>query len=210
MALPAYLNPFRVWFYLTLAFIVLPIAGAGWFAYENFTSGFAAKDSKPHPAEIFAARLVRKLAIPAEQRQAKNPVIQTPAILKESLAHFADHCAVCHANNGSGDTPIGKNVYPPAPDLRGPDTQGMSDGELFWAIHYGIRFTAMPGWGSGDPSKDLDSWKLVHFIRHLPSISPAELEEMRGLNPKSAHHAADEAAADAFLSGEDEAPAHHH
>jgi hypothetical protein len=31
----------------------------------------------------------------------------------------------------------------------------------------------------------MDSWKLVHFIRHLPTITQAELEEMEGLNPKS-------------------------
>lgn len=209
MPIPAYLNPFRVWFYLTLVAIVLPIAGAGWFAYDQFTSGFATKNAKPGPIEIYAARLVRKLAIPTERREATNPVIQTPAVMKEALAHFADHCAGCHANNGSGDTHIGKNVYPPAPDLRAPDTQGLSDGELFWAIHYGIRFTAMPAWGSGDPSKDLDSWKLVHFIRHLPSITQAELEDMRALNPKSAHDKDDAAAADAFLGGGD-ATDHHH
>lgn len=208
MAFPAYLNPLRGWFYLTLLVIVLPLAAAGWFAYDNFTAGFAAKDAKPGAIEIFGARLVRRLAIPTAQREARNPVIHTPAILAEARAHFADHCAACHANNGNGDTPIGKNVYPPAPDLRSPDTQGMSDGELFWAIHYGIRFTAMPAWGAGDPSKDLDSWKLVHFIRHLPSLTAAEVEEMRQLNPKSKHHAEDEAAADAFLSG-GEAPHRH-
>ncbi len=203
MGLPAYLNPLRVWFYLTLIAVVLPIAAAGWFAYDNFASGFAAKGAKPSAIENYGARLVRRLAIPAAQREAKNPVIQTPAILADARAHFADHCAICHANNGSGDTPIGKNVYPPAPDLRSPDTQGMTDGELFWAIHYGVRFTAMPAWGDGDPGKDVESWKLVHFIRHLPTITPGELEEMKRLNPKSKHQQEDEAAADAFLGGGD-------
>ncbi len=203
MGLPAYLNPFRVWFYLTLIAIVLPITALGWFAYENFTSGFASKGAKPGAIETYGARLIRHLAIPTEQREMGNPVMQTPAILADARAHFADHCAMCHANNGSGDTAIGKNVYPPAPDLRSPETQGLTDGELFWAIHYGIRFTAMPAWGDGDPKKDLDSWKLVHFIRHLPTISPAELEEMKQLNPKSKHQAEDDAAVDAFLEGSD-------
>ncbi len=208
MGLPAYLNPLRVWFYLTLLVVVLPIAAAGWFAYDTFRSGFAAKGAKPSAIENYGARLIRRLAVPAAQRDAMNPVAATPDILADARAHFADHCAICHANNGSGDTPIGKNVYPPAPDLRASDTQDMTDGELFWAIHYGVRFTAMPAWGEGDPAKDLESWKLVHFIRHLPNLTPAELEEMKRLNPKSKHQRDEEAAADAFLSGGD--GGHHH
>jgi cytochrome c len=161
------------------------------------------------------ARQIRRLAIPIAQRNAPNPVPPSPDVLKESLAHFADHCAVCHANDGSGQTPIGRNVYPKAPDLRLADTQSMSDGELFWMIHNGIRFTAMPAWGEGDPEKDLDSWKLVHFIRHLPKLTRDELEEMKTLNPKSKRELEEAAAFEKFLEGDDAAlpqsgAGHHH
>jgi hypothetical protein len=106
-------------------------------------------------------------------------------------------------------------VYPKAPDLRLTETQSMSDGELFWVIHNGIRFTAMPGWGTGDPEKDLDSWRLVHFIRHLPQLSQEELDEMKTLNPKTEKERLEEAAFDQFLRGEDAAATkadegHHH
>lgn len=103
-------------------------------------------------------------------------------MLKQSRAHFAGHCAICHVNDGSGKTPIGKNVYPKAPDLRLSDTQSLSDGELFWVIHNGIRFTAMPAWGDSPPENDQDSWLLVHFIRHLPQITQEELDEMKSLD----------------------------
>jgi hypothetical protein len=82
----------------------------------------------------------------------------------------------------------------------------MSDGEMFFIIQNGIRFTGMPAWGTGDPSEDTDSWKLVHFIRHLPRLSQEELAEMKTLNPKTAHDLEEEAAAERFLQGEDEAP----
>jgi mono/diheme cytochrome c family protein len=161
------------------------------------------------------ARQIRHLAIPIQQRNAANPVPLNAEVLKEGRAHFADHCAVCHANDGSGQTPIGKNVYPKAPDMRLADTQSLSDGELFWVIHNGIRFTAMPAWGSGDPEKDLDSWKLVHFIRHLPQLTQEELDEMKALNPKTEKERLEEAAFDQFLLGDDAAAAkasegHHH
>ena len=176
----------------------------GWLGYQLFTTGFSAK-TEPHAVEVFLARQIRHLAIPIEQRNAPNPVLRSPDLLKEGMAHFADHCALCHANDGSGQTPIGKNVYPKAPDLRLPDTQSMSDGELFWVIHNGIRFTAMPAWGEGEPAQDQDSWKLVHFIRHLPQLTPEELEQMKILNPKTKKDLEEEAAFDQFLQGDDAA-----
>ena len=199
------------------AVIILIVGGLallGWFGYQSFTTGFSAK-AEPNALEVLMARQVRYLAIPLEQRNKPNPVSVTPEVLQDGLAHFADHCATCHANDGSGQTPIGKNVYPKAPDLRESPTQTMSDGELFWVIHNGIRFTAMPAWGEGDPEQDLDSWKLVHFIRHLPALTPQELETMKSLNPKSQHAADEEAAFDKFLQGDDSAAAtagsgHHH
>ncbi len=198
------------------AFVLLLVAGAiggAWFGYQVFKTGFSAK-SEPHPLEIWLARQVRYLAIPLEHRNKPNPVPASAGVLKEGLAHFADHCAVCHANDGSGQTPIGKNMYPKAPDLRLSDTQSMSDGEIFWVIHHGIRFTGMPAWGEGDPDKDLDSWKLVHFIRHLPHLTEEELEEMKGLNPKTKKELEEEAAFDRFLQGDDaaagETAGHHH
>jgi mono/diheme cytochrome c family protein len=178
----------------------------GWFGYQSLSTGFSAK-AEPHALEVLLARQLRYLAIPLGDRNKPNPVPLTPEVLQEGLAHFADHCAICHANNGSGQTPIGKNVYPKAPDLREPLTQNMPDGELFWVIHNGIRFTAMPAWGSGDPEQDLDSWKLVHFIRRLPRLTPEELEHMKTLNPKTKHEIEEDAAFDLFLQGDDEAGA---
>ena len=172
-------------FIIVLGVLCLGTLGAfGWMGYQLFTTGFSAKP-EPHPLEIVVARQIRHLAIPLEQRNAPNPIPLNPDVMKESLAHFADHCAACHANDGSGETPIGKHVYPKAPDLRLADTQSMSDGEMFWVIHNGIRFTAMPAWGEGDPAEDQDSWKLVHFIRHLPQVTSEELELMKALNPKT-------------------------
>ena len=64
--------------------------------------------------------------------------------------------------------------------MRLPATQNLTDGELFYIIHNGIRLTGMPAFG--DASKglnDVDSWKLVHFIRRLPHLTPEEIEAMK-------------------------------
>lgn len=184
--------------------LLATLALLGWFGYQSYTTGFSAK-ADPNELEILIARQLRHLAIPIENRRLRNPLPLTQELLKEARAHFADHCASCHANNGSGQTAIGKNVYPKSPDLRLPDTQNMSDGELFFIIQNGIRFTAMPAWGTGDPAKDGDSWQLVHFIRHLPSLTQEELQEMKALNPKTQKDLEEEAMFEQFLQGDDSA-----
>ena len=70
-------------------------------------------------------------------RDARNPFVTSPKLpARNARIHFADHCAVCHANNGSGDTEIGRNLYPKAPDMRLSGTQDMTDGEIYYAIQW--------------------------------------------------------------------------
>jgi len=198
---------------IILALIIVVALPILWLGYRSFSTGFSAK-AEPNALEVSLARNLRRLAIPASQREMSNPVPATPAELARARSHFADHCATCHGNDGSGDTVIGRNVYPKAPDLRKEETQSLTDGELFFIIHNGIRFTAMPAWGSGPPEQDKDSWGLVHFIRHLPKLTREEQEEMRRLNPMTPSERTREEEFQKFLRGEAaEPPAaseHHH
>jgi mono/diheme cytochrome c family protein len=157
--------------------VCLALIGAGvWFAWTLKTRGFSARE-KPSRFESFVARHARSLATPTDAKKMKNPMSPTPLDIAEGRDHFADHCAICHANDGGGKTEMGRNMYPPAPDMR-EKTQQLTDGELFYIIKNGIRFTGMPGWGG----EDEDNWKLVLFIRHLPQLSPKELELMKEIN----------------------------
>lgn len=171
--------------------------------------GFSARD-QPTALEAFLARRVRRLAIPLVASEAKNPIASTPEILVEARAHFADHCANCHANDGSGKTGIGRNLYPKAPDMRAADTQSLTDGEIFYIIHNGIRLTGMPAWGGDDAAEDQDSWKLVHFIRHLPKITSEEIAAMKTMNPKTPDEMDEEKDTENFLRGDDDAPRQPH
>jgi mono/diheme cytochrome c family protein len=150
--------------------------------------------------EALLAGEVRRLSMPAAAIRGINPVSESPAVLAEARAHWADHCAICHANDGSGDTPMGKQMFPPAPDMRQKPTQRMTDGELFYVIENGIRLTGMPAWG-GAGHEERDSWKLVRFIRHLPLLTAQELQEMEALNPKSPEELKEEQEEKEFLNG---------
>jgi mono/diheme cytochrome c family protein len=156
--------------------------------------------AKPTALETMMAREVRHMAIPASARSMQNPVAETQNGLRDARLHFADHCAICHANDGSGDTLMGRNLYPKPPDLRHDETQKLADGELFWIIENGIRFTGMPAFG-GAPGSEQDSWKLVRFIRHLPQLTEDERMEMERYNPKGPEDLKEEQEENDFLQG---------
>jgi hypothetical protein len=82
--------------------------------------------------------------------------------------------------------------------MRLPDTQNLTDGEIFYIIHDGIRLTGMPAWGTEE--KDDDSWKLVVFIRHLPYLTPKEEREMEALNPTGPGEKQEEQEEEQFLN----------
>jgi mono/diheme cytochrome c family protein len=169
------------------------------------TAGVSARPT-PGRGEAFIARNVRNMAIAWHTDKALNPVPASEAVIAEGRAHFADHCAVCHGNDGSGNTEMGRGLYPKAPDMRTAATQDLSDAELFYIIENGVRLTGMPGWSTGTPAGEESSWHLVHFIRHLPALTPEEIEQMEALNPKPPEQIRQDIEAERFLRGEDPAP----
>lgn len=175
--------------------IFLPLAiAAVFYGIHLERRGFSARE-QPSAIEALVARTMRDVAIPRSAQTEENPWkgLDTPDNLKEAREHFADHCAQCHANDGSGKTEMGQNLYPKPPDMRQPETQNLTDGELYYIIENGVRLTGMPAWG--DPHyimQDDDSWKLVLFIRHLPHLTPEDIKDMESYNPKGKMEMEDE------------------
>jgi len=159
--------------------------------------------ARPEPSGIEkrAALFMRGWLTPPTYKGLKNPVSDTDENFVAAREHFADHCATCHANDGSGNTEIGKALYPKAPDMRLPRTQQLSDGEIFYFIENGIRLTGMPGWSTGTPEGERASWQLVHFIRRLPKLTAEDLAAMEAFNPVSRQQIEEEKKVNDFLNG---------
>src|SRR5262245_53009211 len=168
---------------LVLLIVLLLVLG-GAAAYSIVSRGLSAH-AEPSRVEAMLAGAMRNAATPRAVRERANPVQPTPEVLEEALAHYADHCATCHANNGSGDTEIGHGLYPRVPDMRAAATQSLTDGELFSIIENGIRLSGMAAWGDGSAESERESWALVHFIRRLPKLTDADIKRMEALNPKT-------------------------
>jgi mono/diheme cytochrome c family protein len=186
-----------------MAFLILAAALLfGAVAWSIVRRGVSARD-EPTAVERIVARRLRHLAVPRAERDAVNPVPRTEQALASARAHFADHCASCHGNDGKGRTKMGQGLYPKAPDMTGAETQDLSDGELFFIIENGVRLTGMPAWGEQGPHDATETWELVHFIRHLPRLTADEIAEMEEQNPKSRAAFEEEERIRKFLAGED-------
>ena len=165
-----------------------------------FRDGFTAQ-AQPGALETSVAKHLYSASIPSHFQTMPNQMPSTPDNLHEGMEHFADHCAICHANNGSGDTMFGRGLSPRPPDLRLAATQSKSDGELYYIIEHGVRLTGMPAFGQPGIGHDHGSWNLVLFIRHLPFLTPQEELEMQRMNPVTPSEMKERQAEDDFLNG---------
>lgn len=173
------------WKALLLALFAVAIA-AVLYGAVLIRCGFSATE-EPSTLEKIVARTVRNLSIPRGARNQENPWKATPEILREAREDFTDRCAVCHGNDGSGQTQVGRNLYPKPPDLRSPQTQNLTDGQIRYIIQNGVRLTGMPAWSHPHQAQEDDSWKLVLFIRDLRQLSAGE-KSMQQATAASAHY----------------------
>jgi len=92
-----------------------------------------------------------------------NPFQPTMDNIMDGSMTYDKNCALCHGSLKEPVSPLRTKFYPRVPQLmsRTPDDP---DGNLFYVIKYGVRYTAMPGW-DGVLSDD-DIWKTVVFIKN--------------------------------------------
>ena len=169
--------------------VVVIIAGillvlAGWGVDRLILPGFSSARSVPPASEIAIASWLLRASVPAKEALRANPLPATAENITAGAQIFQRHCAVCHAYDGSGANAMGRGEYPPVPPLGGPSIAAQSDGELFYHIRNGIRYTGMPAWDL--PASAI--WQAILFIRHLPvtAILPRAMAAQNGATAKAA------------------------
>jgi mono/diheme cytochrome c family protein len=172
-----------------ITLIVLGIAIAV-LAYSRVRGGGFSADAEPGAFERSIATRLLRLSIPAGADRQQNPFATDPNAWRSIVDHFQDHCATCHGQDGRGTTEMGKNMYPKVPDLADARIQSLSDGALFYIIQHGVRWTGMPAW-KGEHTPE-ETWKLVSFVRKMPSLTPQEIESLKAPAKPEAEHAADQ------------------
>jgi mono/diheme cytochrome c family protein len=118
-------------------------------------------------------------AVPAAEKERKNPLPVAEANITAAKQIFSDKCANCHGDGGKGDGSDAM-MYDPAPaDLT--DAAKMSkktDGEIYYQITEGRK--PMPSFKK--KLTEDQRWQLVLFVRSLtgaPAVpSPAKQPEL--------------------------------
>jgi mono/diheme cytochrome c family protein len=77
------------------------------------------------------------------------------------------YCAQCHGNNFDGNGTVGQSFQPLPANLRSPQVQAKTEGELFKSISFGIP-------GGRQPALDTtitpnDRWYIIAFVQSLGS-----------------------------------------
>jgi mono/diheme cytochrome c family protein len=110
------------------------------------------------------------LTIPDEYKNRANPLPPNYGNLAEGRARYEQYCALCHGADGKAATLLGRSLYPAATDLTSPQTQKYTDGQLFWIVSEGIRYSGMPA--ARNFNTEDQSWRVVLYVRRLAPPAP--------------------------------------
>jgi mono/diheme cytochrome c family protein len=132
------------------------------------SEGLSAR-KKPSNFEYAIANHALGLSIPSKARKLTSPVRSNPEVLTDAKKSYSDSCAVCHGIDGTGKTKVANGLSPEVPDLHAEHIQKLTDGEMFYIIKNGVRFTGMPGWDF----RDQQIWNLVFLIRQFAKDNSA-------------------------------------
>jgi mono/diheme cytochrome c family protein len=128
-------------------------------------------NAEPSPAERWVSRYVLFRWVSANAAAERNPIPATPENLRDGEHEYDEHCAVCHAFDGSANNRVGGDFYPPVVRLDS-GLKGLADGRFYFILSNGIRLSGMPAFGTKHSSDDL--WKIILWVRHLPNLTPQE------------------------------------
>ncbi|MGA3031653.1 MAG: cytochrome c [Terracidiphilus sp.] len=108
---------------------------------------------------------------PAPPVQAKNPVKPTAESQAKAKGLYQIDCALCHGDNGNGQTDLAKSMELTMEDWSNPSTlANKTDADLFAVIRNGKG--KMPPEDAAR-AKDSDVWNLIIYIRKFASNQPA-------------------------------------
>jgi cytochrome c553 len=101
--------------------------------------------------------------------------LDDPNLARLGAGHFEIGCAFCHGSPERKVNPVTDKMLPPPPSLS-TEMRPWTDGELFWIVRHGIKYTGMPGWVALE--RDDEVWAVVAFLRVLPKLDRAQYRDL--------------------------------
>ncbi len=153
--------------------LVLAIGLGAWVYSGTFDVSSAAS---PSAVEDWLLSTIKERSIARHARGIEAPLLSDPARVRQGFELFRSQCVTCHGAPGVSPDDLAMGLTPVPPSLDFPRVQKATDGELYWVIKNGIKFTGMPGFGFANSEEDI--WSLVAFMRRLPELKPSDFESM--------------------------------
>jgi mono/diheme cytochrome c family protein len=122
---------------------------------------------REHPSAFRApaeASAQQRWNVPESAKRMKNPIRATADSIRKGKSLFAEHCAMCHGEGGTGDGPMADALETKPADLTDrARMNAQSDGELFWKIATGN--PPMPDFEKALSREEI--WHVVNYLRTL-------------------------------------------
>ncbi|HEY0395205.1 MAG TPA: cytochrome c [Candidatus Elarobacter sp.] len=148
---------------IVAALVVIAVVG---FCAVQFGMVPARADGALMPGERWAATTSLKAAVRREAPKPPYPYTQTDADIARGATLYVQNCAVCHGTAHGTPNAIGRGlgVRPPQFAKHGVDDD--PEGETYWKIEHGIRFTGMPAYAKSLDEKSI--WQITYFMKRAP------------------------------------------
>ena len=166
-----------------VALVILGCAAAVAFIYSGL---YDVSATAPDNAIVaWAVHAVSEASVAARLGANKVPEgLDKPETIKAGGRLFVENCAVCHGSPEVPPTPIAQGLNPAPPNLfaatRKPDEK-----ENFQFIKYGVKMTAMPGFGKSFDDEHI--WQTVAFLNKLPGMSKSDYAGLTAAEAPSAN-----------------------
>jgi mono/diheme cytochrome c family protein len=115
--------------------------------------------------DIYLVQRMPTDATPAEIIEGDLPYIRpiTPSYERGKLVYL-QNCAHCHGLSGQGDGWDGQYLDVAPANFTDPNMRGMSEGDYYARVSFGIQNSAMPTWGEFLPENQ--RWDAIKFIQN--------------------------------------------
>jgi mono/diheme cytochrome c family protein len=136
-------------------------------------------DSKPSWIERWMAKTSLHATMNRETKGLTNPLQPSDDDLKAGIHLYAQNCAVCHGASDGKPSKLAQGFNVKAPQLAEDGVEDDPDAVTFWKIKHGIRFTAMPAFGT--TLTDEQIWQIASFVKRMDKLSPDVASEWKAV-----------------------------
>jgi thiosulfate dehydrogenase len=132
----------------------------------------ATADVPPAPLEKMMAHMSLDATIRRDGPKPPYPFASSDAAIVAGAKLYTQHCAMCHGSGVGEKTALAKGLYIAPPQFVKHGVEDDPEGETYWKIEHGIRFTAMPSYRGSLTEEQI--WQLTYFMKNLPDHLPPE------------------------------------